>query len=66
MQMYLTTNKQMQNTFIVFIRSQNVQKDETLCYNKQTHKAYCHYWVACVQWMDLNTLNIISKHLYRN
>jgi len=25
----------MQNTFIVFIRSQNVQKDETLCYNKK-------------------------------
>ncbi len=28
----------MQNTFIVFIRSQNVQKDETLCYNKKIRK----------------------------
>ncbi len=33
---YLTTNKTMQNTFIVCIRSQNLQKDETLCYNKKT------------------------------
>ncbi len=30
-------------------------------------KAYCDYWVACVlQWMDLKTLHIISKHLYLN
>ncbi len=26
--------------------------------NKKTHKAYCDYWVARVQWMDLKTLNI--------
>ncbi len=28
---YLTTNINTQNTFIVCIRSQNLQKDETLC-----------------------------------
>ncbi len=28
---YLTTNKNTQNTFIVCIQSQNLLKDETLC-----------------------------------
>ncbi len=28
---------------------------------KNTHKAYCDYWGACVQWMDFKTLNIIPS-----
>ncbi len=31
-----------------------------------THKAYGDYWLACVQWMDLKMLSIISKHLQHN
>ncbi len=53
-------------TLIVCIQSQNLQKGETLCYNKKKHNAYCDYWLACVEWMDLKPLNIISKHLHRN
>ncbi len=65
---YLTTNKRAQNAFIVCIRSQNLQKDEALCYNKIKIKtqSLLDYWVTCMQWMDLKMLNIISKHLYRN
>ncbi len=37
-----------------------------LCVIKKPHKDYCYYWVACVQWMDMKTLNIISKHIYHN
>ncbi len=32
---YLTTNKKTQHTFIFCIRSHNLQKDETLCYHKK-------------------------------
>ncbi len=48
---YLTRNKKTKNTFIVCIRSQNVQKDETLCYKKKNTKLIVIIgWLACNEW----------------
>ncbi len=43
--------KKAKNTFIVCIRSQNVQKDETLCYNKKHKKLIAIIgWLGCNEW----------------
>ncbi len=65
---YLTTNKKTQNTFIVCIRSQHLQKDETLCYNKKknTHTQSLLRLLGGLRAMNGLENNIISKHLYHN
>ncbi len=52
-------------THLLFVFDLKIYRKMRLCViMKKKKKAYCDYWVACVQWMDLKTLNIISKHLY--
>ncbi len=59
--------KKTQNTFIVCIRSQHVQKDETLCYNKKkTHTQSLLRLLGGLPAMNGLENNIISKHLYHN
>ncbi len=47
----------MQSTFIACIRSQNVQKDETFCYNKKkTHTKL----IAIIEWLASNKIENIK------
>ncbi len=40
-------------THLLFVSDLKIYR--RLCVIIKKHKAYCDYWVACLQWMDLKT-----------